>query len=170
MKIALSWVGNTGKSTIINELKKTDLKQTLFYDETARKNFHLLPDVKKIQEQININEIERLFDLKTETRDCIIDRTFEDNIVYAANSWVDVLYTTLDQTIYDIVILFTQPIHISNNKNFRHHNKDRFVEQFNDSILSKYWDIVIEMKNWKIDKKITKDIYDVLKQRENKNL
>ena len=155
MKIAITWVGNTGKSYVI----ENHFSNFKHYWETAREVMSEFPEFKEnqfeFQKRILMKEIERLELLKNETQDCIIDRTVFDNLLYA---WYYFKYESkkyrklsslakkhIDFTqiykIYDKVYLFTTPFKTS--KNFSIFDDQWFVNLFNSQIKEKFNNLVI---------------------------
>lgn len=175
MKLALSGVWNTWKSSIINWVRKDNnlvskwlkhlqLHNVLFFWETARKYMDDLPDFTLFQNHINRDELHRLLILDNIKENAVIDRTFYDNVLYANKNGVDVQDTSIDSDIYDKVILLTDPIKQTFTKDFDHYNDDEFIDTFNNWIRERYWDKVVEYTNWFEQwDKIIYDLYNLLK-------
>ena len=74
--------GNTGKSSLIEELNKN--WEYKVFKEIARQHFDKADNMKEFQKVILENERKRLFELFAYTgkKDILIDRTFSDNLVY----------------------------------------------------------------------------------------
>lgn len=122
MIIAITWVGNTGKTyTRLNTFKH--LKH---YWEIARELLEEFPQIHKtpliFQKYILLREIERVKELEQEEDDCIVDRTFLDNIIYIEERFskdseeykelkplIDSIDIERVKKLYDQVILFTLP-------------------------------------------------------------
>lgn len=159
--IAFSWIANTGKSYIINELSKN--VNSKIYKEIARKHFNILNEqwIKKFQEKILEEEKIRLFNLLTnvENKNIFIDRTFIDNLIYTF--WgmfqgninkIDLgddiqKYINLSIDIYDEVILFTEALKETKNAPLPNTNDDIFNQLFIYGIQSIYKDKVKIYKN-----------------------
>lgn len=174
--IALSWVGNTWKSSIINSHKdpykewiierlQWEWKQIKHYWETARELFYLLPseennitDLTLFQRAINAKEANRVHEVvkdKKKWLNVILDRTRVDNLIYAMyniDNWKCERFDYMQPIpnsyeLYDAIILFTKPIKSTKNDEFNLYNDPKFVEYFNDTIREQYWDKVIEFDN-----------------------
>ena len=175
--IAISWVGNTGKSSIINWVDgiwwviqdlKDEWRQIKSYWETARDLFYLLPDedndiedltlFQKVIQQKEARRLHKLQEDKNANLNVIVDRTYTDNEIYAQYNhelWqcdkINASYMNRfrSKQVYDLVILLTEPIKTT--KFDPKYNDEKFVANFNKTIIDTYWEKVIKLRNYKQD-------------------
>ena len=176
LKIAFTWPGNTGKSTIIQKLAE-DLSYSIsdsgiewnemsnnnrwckpktvsVYPETARK---VLDDkwfgsMSQFQQNISALEDERLKEIAKDTADILlIDRTCMDGLVYSIfnlDQWFPIRMNQESKGDYDLVILFTEEFKKTQTEQFEHYNDGSLVELFRNIMKFLYGDKVYEFKNW----------------------
>jgi len=168
--IAFSWIGNTWKSTAINDLKnklESDWQKVLVYPETARQLFDILETqgILAFQKAINKKEIERLHEIHEEKTKGIydtllIDRTTVDNRVYFEfnkNIWKIAENEYIEKTfsyIYDKIILFTEPIKQTNTReDFKAYDDYKYLRVLFDRFIKHYydWRKIVELQNNKED-------------------
>lgn len=165
--IALSGLGNTQKSSLIHgyqdikgikdTLEETGLRVKI-YDEIARQCYHLLEGdtvsekekIQLFQEEIHRLETERLQHVIKEKEENIydvllFDRTWYDNILYATqNNKHDKLddlsffQEDPDKSVYDEVILLSEPTKDSRKEEFDIYSEEEFKEHFSSQIKRYY--------------------------------
>ena len=156
MIIAISWVDNTGKSSLIQELTnilRKEGRKVKILEEIARKHIEVKHFAEK-QDLISIDEEERFLKLLSYNKEDIllIDRTISDNVFFN-NYWVicgekwefkeDYMPMTY-KTPYRKVFLITKRVKETDKYYFT--NED-FRKKFNQYIINKYNPICIDEKD-----------------------
>lgn len=151
--------GNTGKSTVIRELKKHLEKDNTvrIYEETARQVLQLgYRDMAQFQKTISFLEDLRLKEIENDMSDVLlIDRTAMDGLIYSIFNMDSNVPITMNQKgrgDYDLVILFTEVFKETQTEQFAHYNDGRLLKLFRDVFGFLYGDKMVEFKNaWDIE-------------------
>lgn len=178
--LALSWLGNTQKSSLIHwyehniwiaDALMSEWLSVKVMDEVARDCYNLLEDksistkhrMYEFQKQIHLQETARILEAIEEKKQWIydamvVDRTWLDNILYANQNHIwnqikkpDFFQEDPGEDFYDHIVLLTHPTKNSMKEEFDIYWEERFRRRFDKVIRWYYGDKVKTFRNWKED-------------------
>lgn len=143
--VAFSWVGNTGKTSLIEwhdgeyglmHWLQEEWLSVRYLPEIARSVWAGSKeklDMDAFQQEISDREYERSKRIKNNKKKydvLLVDRTYADNMVYMFYNIVTgtikkpITYTPITGKLYDKIFFFNEPIKETTNRNFKHYNDD----------------------------------------------
>lgn len=163
INVAFSWPWNTGKTTLIKEIKELFAdKDVLVLEETAREELLNVwtSDIWKLQQRIQLRERERAEYIKwlnKETYDLLlIDRTWIDQLAYLFFNMINKKITSpVEQVdmwdIYDLIIVLDTPIKNTWTEWLQHYNDWMVSDLMSSAVKWRFWDKAILFSNAKED-------------------